>query len=157
MGKGGHIFLLKERLNKIMFGSNKILRNQQFKSTWAAVAGAGAGWALNTLGNTQGKTNQAVAAADPFASQRPQYQSELSGLMAGTIDPTKAPGVQQATDYGMGALDRQIAARGGLNSGSEKAGLEQYAQSSALGQFNTDVGRSEEHTSELQSLRHLVC
>lgn len=112
--------------------------------TWAAVGGAVATWGLNQLTSTdpQQQAAAAAAAADPFASQRPRYQSELAGLMAGTVDPTKLdPSYQFRLSQGSGNLERQLAARGGIGSGAEKTALLNYGQDLASTEFSNEFSR----------------
>ena len=112
--------------------------------TWAAVGGAVATWGLNELTKTdpQQQAAAAAAAADPFASQRPQYQSQLAGLMAGTVDPTKLdPSYQFRLSQGSGNLERQLAARGGIGSGAEKTSLIDYSQGLASTEFGNEFSR----------------
>ena len=77
-----------------------------------------------------------AAAADPFASQRPQYQSMLSDLMQNPSDVTKTPGYQFNFDQGLQGLQRQEAATGNLNSGTADIGAVQYGQNYAMNTFN---------------------
>lgn len=89
---------------------------------------------LSGGGTTNAKAG--AAAADPFASQRGQYQSQLSGLMANPSNVTQTPGYQFNYDQGLQALQRQEAASGNLNSGTADIAAVQYGQNYAMNTFN---------------------
>lgn len=78
-----------------------------------------------------------AALADPFASQRPQYQQQLSQLMSNPSSVTNTPGYQFNFNQGETALQRQEAATGNLNSGTADINAVQYGQNYATNTFNT--------------------
>lgn len=90
----------------------------------------------NFLSGGAGDTaNRGAALADPFASQRGQYQQQLSALMADPNSVTKTPGYQFNFDQGMQGLQRQEAASGNLNSGTADAAAVKYGEDYAMKTF----------------------
>jgi hypothetical protein len=79
--------------------------------------------------------SQAAGIADPFASQRPQYQADLANLIKDPSSVTKTPGYQFQFDQGMQALERTLAAGGELSSGKAMTEAIQYGQGFASNQF----------------------
>jgi hypothetical protein len=67
---------------------------------------------------------QLQASADPFASQRGQYQQQLAVLNANPSSMTSLPGYQA----GLEAVQRSGAAQGYTGSGNMMAGLAKYGQ-----------------------------
>jgi len=59
---------------------------------------------MNGQGTNRGNT--AAGLADPFASQRPQYQKELSGLLTDPSTFTMDPGTQYAANKGLEGVAR---------------------------------------------------
>lgn len=90
-------------------------------SVVGGVLGGGSGSSESTAG-----TQQAAAAADPFASQRAQYQTQLAALMADPSSVTQTPGYQFNLQQGLGALNASMAATGQSNSGARQAAVESY-------------------------------
>lgn len=84
--------------------------------------------------------SQGAAAADPFASQRPQYQQQLSDLMSGKTPFQETAGAKALTETGMNAESAQMAQRGLSNSGAEKAALTKYATGIASQDYNQQMG-----------------
>lgn len=78
-------------------------------------------------GKASSGAQQGAAAADPFASQRPQYQQQLSDLMSGKTPFSETAGAKAATETGMDEMSAKLATRGLSNSGAEKAALTKYA------------------------------
>ena len=85
-----------------------------------------------------GGTN-AAGMADPFASQRPQYQSQLSALMANPSSVTSTPGYQFNLDQGLQQLTRMGASQGMLGSGNMLQAVTQYGQNYATNQYQTQL------------------
>jgi hypothetical protein len=84
--------------------------------------------------------SQSAAAADPFASQRGQYQNSLANLMNGqfsTSDPSYAWRVGQ----GQQALERSAAAKGYLGSGNILAELQNYGQNQGSQEYQNQYNR----------------
>ena len=78
--------------------------------------------------------------ADPFASQREQYQNQLSTLMS---DPSKIADTgayKWAFDQGQQGVERSLAAKGMGNSGNALTELTKYGQGMASQQFNNLAG-----------------
>lgn len=69
--------------------------------------------------------------SDPFGSQRPQYQAQLSSLMNNPSSITSTPGYSFGLDQGEQALERSNAARGFLGSGNAATSMDTYAQNYA--------------------------
>lgn len=75
--------------------------------------------------------NQAASLADPFATQRPQYQKALSDLLANPGSITSNPAYQFAYNQGLEAVNR----KGNVRSGAKLAALTNYGQGLASQQF----------------------
>lgn len=82
----------------------------------------------------------AVQAADPFASQRPQYQQQLQQLMTGNFSPTD-PSYKWRFDQGLEGVNRGAAASGMLNSGNRLAALSDYGQNTASTEYSNQYNR----------------
>lgn len=113
------------------------------ESIIGAVAAPLIGGAISSLfgGSSSGNAGvqQAAGAADPFASQRPQYQQQLSDLMSGKTPFAETTGSQALTKTGMDAESAQMAARGLSGSGAEKAALTSYATGIAGQDYNAQM------------------
>lgn len=92
------------------------------------VVGGGSG------GNQQAQ--QAASAADPFASQRGQYQDMLSKLINDPSSITSTPGYQFGLDQSNKAVQGSAAANGMVNSGNVLQALSTNSQSYAASQLN---------------------
>ena len=101
-----------------------------------AVTGVIGGVGNILTGGATSNAQAAAAAADPFASQRGQYQTQLSNLMANPSEVTNTPGYQFDFNQGEQALQRQEAATGNLNSGTADIAAVQYGQNYATSTFN---------------------
>lgn len=96
--------------------------------TWGMIGGAAVSVVGGSLLNSSGGSSSgATAAADPFASQRPQYQQMLQKLMTDPSSFTQSAGSQVATKAGMAALDANAASKGLAVSGSQEQALTKYA------------------------------
>jgi hypothetical protein len=105
-----------------------------------AIGGSLGGMLDPSTSNKGGPANQgAAAAADPFASQRPQYQQQLSSLMADPSSVSKLPGYQFQLDQGVQAVDRAAGAKGMLGSGNRLAELMHYGQGLASDFYGKQV------------------
>lgn len=116
----------------------------------AAASGAGAGWTtqqllgagnmglgvLGVLGSNKGAQSGA-SAADPFASQRPQYQAQLSALMA---DPNKVMPTMPGYQAGLQATERADAAQGFAGGGRAATDIAAYSSDFYNKQVNTLSG-----------------
>jgi len=97
---------------------------------------------FNSLsGKTGGQQTAAAAAADPFASQRGQYQQQLLGLMKDPSSIFKDPAFTSSLNVGLEGVARTLGSQGMGQSGSQAAALEQYGQTSALNFFNQQADR----------------
>lgn len=115
-----------------------------FAAVGTAIAGAAAGSivssALAPSGNSSsGGSTAAAAAADPFASQRGQYQTMLSNLINDPSSVTQTPGYQFNYQQGLNSLTGSEAAGGYLNSGNRMTAAEQYGQNYATSQYNSQA------------------
>lgn len=99
----------------------------------ASVAGAVATSALS--GGSSG-SQQAASAADPFASQRGQYQTMLSSLINDPSSITSTPGYQFGLQQSQNAVEGSAAANGMVNSGNVLSALSTNAQGYAATQLN---------------------
>ena len=82
-----------------------------------------------------GNGQSAVNAADPFASQRPQYQQMLQQLMTNPNSYAESPAAVAATQQGMGQIGATMASRGLTNSGAESQALTKYATQTASSDY----------------------
>lgn len=104
--------------------------------------GTALGGALGSSGGS-GSASTATgtaAIADPFASQRPQYQQSLSKLMSGTFSPSD-PSYAWRMSQGIDATNRGAAASGLLRSGNRLAALNDYAQGQASTEYSNQFQR----------------
>lgn len=91
---------------------------------------------FGTGGNSlSGLTQNAAQAADPFASQRPQYMQQLQGLMTNPSSFQLSPAAQAQMTLGSENLARQQAAQGYLGSGNILGALQKYGQQVASGDY----------------------
>lgn len=90
--------------------------------------------------SAQGISSAAAAAADPFSSQRGQYQGMLQGLMSGQ-NFTSDPSYQARFNAGQQAIERSAAARGMLGSGNLLTELTKYGQEQASGEYQNQFAR----------------
>ena len=102
--------------------------------TWGNIGGAAVsviGGALLSRGSSGASSSPGAAAADPFASQRPQYQQLLQQLMTDPNAFTQSAQSQAVTKQGMNAIDANMAAKGLTNSGAQEQALTEYATQQA--------------------------
>lgn len=105
--------------------------------TMQDVAGvlSGAGGLYELFGQgpytVQGSAEQAATAADPFGSQRGQYQGMLRDLVTNPNSFMLSPAAKAQMDIGLTNVGRQGAAAGFLNSGNLLGGMQKYAQNLA--------------------------
>lgn len=108
----------------------------------AAVAGSATssivGSALSGGGNSSsGGAQGAANAADPFASQRGQYQTMLSNLINNPSSVTSTPGYQFQENQALLGVEGSAAAGGMLNSGNVLSALTTQAGNQAsTGYYN---------------------
>ncbi len=88
---------------------------------------------------TADATNRAVAAADPFAGQRPQYQEMLRQLYTNPDYLKSIPGFGAGMNAGTEAIRRNAAKSGRLDSGNVNYDLLDYGNKYAMDQFNTQA------------------
>lgn len=99
----------------------------------SAVAGAAVSSAMSGGGDSG--ASQAASAADPFASQRGQYQQMLADLIKNPSSITSTPGYQFNLDQGLKSVEGSAAASGMLNSGNVLTALQQYGANYATNQL----------------------
>ena len=113
---------------------------------WTAVAAAVAGSAVSSLlapspGSPTSATG-AASAADPFATQRGQYQTQLNNMMApGAVFNSSDPSYAFRFSQGADALNRSQAASGGMGSGAEMAAATTYGQNMASTEYANQFSR----------------
>lgn len=100
-----------------------------------SVSGSGTG--VTSSGTPSGSltSQQIQQIADPFASQRGQYQTQLSSLMANPSSFLSSPLVSAMNANGLEAINRTAAAKHQLNSGNRLADLMKYGQGNTASQF----------------------
>lgn len=103
----------------------------------AAVAGGVTSSVVGSAlsGGNSGAQN-AANAADPFASQRGQYQTMLSNLINNPSSITSTPGYQFGLQQSQNAVEGSAAANGMVNSGNVLQALSTNAQGYASTQLN---------------------
>lgn len=89
------------------------------------------------LSGSQGST---AGMADPFASQRPQYQAQLQQMMQGGFSP-QDPSYAWRFQQGQNAVNASAGARGLLGSGNRLAELTQYGQGMASQEYGNQFSR----------------
>ena len=101
-----------------------------------SIAGSVAGAAVSSSmsGGSSGASG-AAAAADPFASQRGQYQDMLSKLINNPSSITSDPGYQFGLTQSQNAVEGSAAANGMVNSGNVLNALSTNAQGYASQQL----------------------
>lgn len=104
----------------------------------AAVAGSVAGSLVSsaTAPSSNSSAQTAANAADPFASQRGQYQQQLSQLINNPSSITSTPGYQFGLQQSQNAVEGSAAANGMVNSGNVLNALSTNAQGYAATQLN---------------------
>lgn len=95
--------------------------------------------AINAITGAGG-ASAAAGAADPFASQRPQYMDMLSKLMAGQFTP-QDPSYAWRFEQGEQAVERSMAGKGLLNSGNFLTALTDYGQGQASTEYSNQFSR----------------
>lgn len=100
---------------------------------WAAAASVAGSLISSSM--SSGTASGASDRADPFGSQRGQYQDQLSALMRDPSSVSKLPGYQFEFDQGMQALSRGQAAAGNLGGGTANAADIQFGQNFAQTKF----------------------
>lgn len=101
----------------------------------ATVAGSVVSSAISGGGGNSG-AQSAANAADPFASQRGQYQTQLSNLINNPSSITSQPGYQFGLQQSQNAVEGSAAANGMVNSGNVLNALSTNAQGYAATQLN---------------------
>lgn len=100
------------------------------------VASAATGAVISgvTGGGSSG-AQQASGQADPFASQRPQYQQMLQNLINNPSSVTSTPGYQYQLNQALLGVEGSAAASGMLNSGNVLSALTTQAGNQASTQY----------------------
>lgn len=99
---------------------------------------------LYQSGKREDVANTSAGLADPFASQRGQYQTQLSNLMKDPSLINNDPSYQFRLKSGQDALERSNAAKGYLGSGNMLIDLQQYGQRAASDEYNNQIKRLSE-------------
>lgn len=109
---------------------------------WTAVAGAVAGGLVNAALAPSSNTGAAASAADPFASQRGQYQQQLQAMMQpGSSFSPQDPSYAFRLKTGMDTVNAGAASSGMLNSGNRLLALENYGQGAASQEYANQFSR----------------
>lgn len=107
-----------------------------------AAGGIGSGIAgMNQARNLQEMARNAGAAADPFGSQRGQYQQQLAQLMSNPNALYEEPAFKAIMQQGTEAVRRQASAGGFNLSGNETLALEEYGQGAAAKYANDRISQ----------------
>jgi hypothetical protein len=102
----------------------------------AGVVGSVAGAAVSSaMAPSSSGASGAASAADPFSSQRGQYQSMLSNLINNPSSITSTPGYQFGLTQSQNAVEGSAAANGMVNSGNVLSALSNNAQGYASSQL----------------------
>jgi len=101
-----------------------------------SVAGAAVSSSISGGSSSNSSAQSAANAADPFASQRGQYQQQLSQLMSNPSSITSTPGYQFGLQQSQNAVEGSAAANGMVNSGNVLSALSTNAQGYASTQLN---------------------
>lgn len=96
-------------------------------------SGGAAGGSVSAGNVTGGGNIQQIA--DPFHSQRAQYQTQLSSLMSNPSSFLSSPLAQAMNQNGIEAINRTAAAKHQLKSGNRLADLMKYGQGNAASQY----------------------
>lgn len=99
------------------------------------VASAATGALLSGGGGGNSGAQQASAQADPFASQRPQYQTMLANLINNPSSVTSTPGYNFQMNQALLGVEGSAAAKGMLNSGNVLSALTTQAGNEASTQY----------------------
>lgn len=94
----------------------------------------------NLFGGNQEAVKAGMAAADPFATQRPMYQGMLASLMTNPSSFQLSPAAQAATTQGMTDLGRAGAAKGYLGSGNLLSELTKFGTQTAMQDYYQQAG-----------------
>lgn len=110
----------------------------------SGLLGAGIGAGINALTgqSASGTAANAAAAADPFGSQRKQYQVQLQNLMTpGSNFQSTDPSYNYRLQQGENAVNAGAASSGLLNSGNRLTALQTQGQSMASTEFQNQYAR----------------
>ena len=88
-----------------------------------------------TQKDLQSLMDQARQAQDPFAGERPGYQSQLRGLATNPSGFFQDPAISSAINEAMNLSNRSLVAQGYNSSGNQKAELTKVAQNEAFKQY----------------------
>ena len=99
---------------------------------WAAAASVAGSLISSSMSSSN--ANQSAAIADPFASQRPQYQDMLHNFMSNPGQVLETPQYKAALAEGEQGVNRQANASGNFGSGYAADLMAKFAPSFA---FNT--------------------
>jgi hypothetical protein len=110
---------------------------------FAAIAAPVVGGLVSSLLSPSGQQQSAApAAADPFAAQRPQYQTQLNDMMKpGAQFNAQDPSYKWRLDQGAGAMAAQQAATGGGVSGRAMLDAQTYGQGMASQEYQNQFTR----------------
>lgn len=121
-----------------------LLGSSAASSIGASLAGAAATSIVGDITGTGGQkgTQAAQAAADPFASQRGQYQKQLSDMMTpGSNFQAQDPSYNFRMQQGTNAVNAGAASSGMLNSGNRLSALQTQGQNQASQEYQNQFSR----------------
>jgi hypothetical protein len=128
VGAGG---LLSSFMNSV--GANPLMK--------ALLTGQGIAGIVSGLTSTNGlmSPQEAQAMADPFASSRQQYITQLNALMANPALTTSTPGYQFNLQQGLAGIEAKQAKSGISRTGAGDIGVQQFGQQAAMSSFDQQV------------------
>ena len=128
VGAGG---LLSSFMNSV--GANPMMK--------ALLTGQGIAGIVSGLTSTNGlmSPQEAQAMADPFASSRQQYITQLNALMANPALTTSTPGYQFNLQQGLAGIEAKQAKSGISRTGAGDIGVQQFGQQAAMSSFDQQV------------------
>lgn len=89
-----------------------------------------------------GANANAAGAADPFAGQRGQYQTQLNAMMApGAVFNSSDPSYAFRFNQGLESLNRTQNATGNMGSGAQMAAVTQFGQQQASQEYGNQFSR----------------
>jgi len=117
---------------------NSVSANPMMK---ALLTGQGIAGIVSGLTSTNGlmSPQQAQAMADPFASSRQQYITQLNALMANPALTTSTPGYQFNLQQGLAGIEAKQAKSGISRTGAGDIGVQQFGQQAAMSSFDQQV------------------
>lgn len=95
-------------------------------------------------GGSTSDANKVADAADPYRSQRAQWQQPIVDLMNNPSSILQDPTFKASLDLGLEGVDRTMGAQGMSDSGNKLAALQQYGQTAASSAIQTKLSNLED-------------